>query len=159
MQCRSQQQKVHVTVNAVMGPNVDESNDPGACPFATIPLAAAVPDRRGARHCRPAMQLLNVRLWPGVKDGYGADDRVWLMSDCPCCGLASDTQADGILCCPHPTLQALRSSTFAAIQGIIETLPVQHQRAAEQIVHMTKSSSMVTSDALRDVLKCRPVSN
>ena len=61
------------------------------------------------------------------------------MSNCPCCGLARDSQDHGITRSPHPTLQALRSSTFTAIQIINETLPVQYQRAVEQIVHMVKA--------------------
>ena len=125
--------------SAALEPAVDETDDPGDWSFATIPLAAAMADLRGVGYCHRTVQFLNDRLWPGFKGSDGADGRVWIMSDCPCCGLARDTQDHGILRCPHPTLQAPRSSTFASIQVIIETLPVQHQWAAEQIVHMAKA--------------------
>ena len=105
--------------SAVLEPAVDETDDPGDWSFATIPLAAAMADLRGVGYCRRTVQFLNDRLWPGFKGSDGADGRVWIMSDCPCCGLARDTQDHGILRCPHPTLQALRSSTFASIQVII----------------------------------------
>ena len=88
---------------------VDEDDDPGTWAFLSIPFAVAIADLRGAGLCHRAVRLLQDSHWVGFDDDDDHTGLSGLVSTCPFCGQAPDTQDHGVLHCPHPALQAIRT--------------------------------------------------
>ena len=117
---------------------VDEDDDPGTWAFLSIPSAVAIADLRGAGLCHRAVRLLQDSHWVGFDDDDDHTGLSWLVSTCPFCGQAPDDQDHGVLHCPHPALQAIRTRAFEAISIVINSLPTSHQRVAWKIADMAK---------------------